>query len=109
VSALTLLDGVNIALGTSTGTKISAATNQKLGLFGVAPVVQPSGTDQQAVTLGNVENAIGALTFSDPPTQAELQALSSACETLAFDVRRLSTLLHALRAAGINFGTWKSA
>jgi len=41
------------------GVPICTAANQKLGLFGVAPVVQPSGAGQQAVTLGNVENAIG--------------------------------------------------
>lgn len=107
VNALTLLDGANIALGTGAGTKLGTAANQKLGLFGVTPIVQPSGSDQQAVTLENVENAIGGLTFSDPPTQAELQALSSACETLAADVRALSGLIHALRTAGISLGTWK--
>lgn len=69
-------------------------------------MVQPSGADQQAVTLEYVENAIGGLTFSDPPTQAELQALSSAGETLAADVRALSTLIHALRTAGITLGLW---
>ncbi|HEU5124990.1 MAG TPA: hypothetical protein VFW05_13120 [Verrucomicrobiae bacterium] len=92
---------------TPPGTRIGISTDQKLGLFGVAPVVQPSGADPQAVTLGNVENAIGGLAFSDPPTQAELQALSSACETLAADVRALSGLIHSLRASGVSLGLWK--
>lgn len=34
-------DGVNVVLGTSTGTKIGTATTQKLGFYNVTPVVQP--------------------------------------------------------------------
>jgi hypothetical protein len=40
-----------------------------------------------------------ALTISDPPTQAEVEALRDKCEELADDVRALSTLVHALRTA----------
>lgn len=36
-------DGVNVAVGTSAGTKIGTATSQKLGFFNAAPVVQQSG------------------------------------------------------------------
>jgi len=42
---------------------------------------------------------IGGLTISDPPTQAELQALRDKCEELADDLRNLSTLIHSLRTA----------
>lgn len=63
-------------LGAGSGIRIRTAANQKLGLFGVAQIAQPSGEDQQAVTLQNVESAIGGLTFSNPRTQAELQTLS---------------------------------
>lgn len=45
----TLADGANAAVGTSTGTKIGTAATQKLGLWGVTPVVQPSGASQAAV------------------------------------------------------------
>jgi hypothetical protein len=34
-----------------------------------------AGADQAAVTLGNADAEIGGLTISDPPTQAEVQAL----------------------------------
>jgi len=68
-----------------------------VGATGAAPVLQPSGADQAAVTLGNADGEIGALTISDPPTQAEVQALRDKCEELADDVRALSTLLHSLR------------
>jgi hypothetical protein len=35
------------------------------------------------VTLGNADGEIGGLTVSDPPTQAEIQALRDKCEELA--------------------------
>ena len=37
---VTLAAGVNIALATTTGTKIGTAANQKLGFFNVTPIVQ---------------------------------------------------------------------
>jgi len=40
---------------------------------------------------------IGGLKISNPPTQAEVQALRDACEELADDVRALAVLLHALQ------------
>lgn len=52
---LTFIDGNNVILGTSTGTKIGTATNQKLGFYNSTPVVQTTGsTDVLAglVTLG---------------------------------------------------------
>ncbi len=39
----TLADGANVALGTTTGTKIGTATSQKLGFFNATPVVQQTG------------------------------------------------------------------
>ena len=41
---LTMADPANIALGTTTGTKIGTATSQKLGFWNVTPVVQPATT-----------------------------------------------------------------
>ena len=49
------------------------------------------------------------MSFSDPPAQTELQALGSACETLAADVRAISTLAHALRLALLNIGAIKGS
>jgi len=82
-------------------------TGGKIGFYGATPVVQPAGADQAAVTLGNTDGEIGGLTISDPPTQAEVQALRDACEELADDVRALSTLVHALRTALVNSGMIK--
>ena len=54
-SAVTLADGDDIAVGSTTGTQLATAATQKLGLFGTTPVVQPAPADQAAVTLGNVD------------------------------------------------------
>jgi len=72
----------------------------------VTPVTQPAGTNQAAVTLGNTDGEIGGLTIFDPPTQLEIQALRDACEELADDVRALAPLVHALRTALVNSGTY---
>jgi hypothetical protein len=86
---------------------IVGATGGKIGFYGVTPVTQPAGASQAAVTLGNTDGAIGGLTISDPPTQAEVQALRDKCEELADDVRALSTLVHALRGALVAVGVVK--
>jgi hypothetical protein len=86
---------------------VVGATGDKIGFFGATPVVQPSGANQAAVTLGNVDGEIGGLTISDPPTQAEVIALRDACEELADDIRVLSTLVHALRSALVAEGLVK--
>jgi len=110
VHHFSLADGTNLDLGTTTGSKLGTAADQKLGLWGVTPVVQPAGAAQAAVTLGNADNEIGGLTFGvGGPTQAETNALRDKCEELADDVRNLSTLIHALRTAGVNAGLWKGA
>lgn len=41
-TSLTLAEGANLILGTSTGSKIGTATTQKLGFFNAAPIVRPS-------------------------------------------------------------------
>ena len=88
---------------------IVGATGGKIGFYGVTPVTQPAGADQAAVTLENVDGEIAGLTISDPPTQAEVQALRDKCEELADDVRALSTLVHALRGALVSEGSIKKS
>lgn len=51
---VTLAEGVDVALGTVTGSMIGTATTQRLGFYGSAPVVKPA-----ALTAANV-NAIDA-------------------------------------------------
>lgn len=59
------------------------------------------------MTLGNTDGEIGGLPISNPPTQAEVQALRDKAEELADDVRALATLVHALRAALVSVGVVK--
>jgi hypothetical protein len=40
--AITVSDGGNVVLGTTTGTKIGTATTQKIGFYNATPVVQPT-------------------------------------------------------------------
>jgi hypothetical protein len=47
-AALTITDAGNVALGTTTGTKIGTGTTQKLGFYNATPVVQR--TDMGALT-----------------------------------------------------------
>ncbi len=42
---------------------------------GRTPLTWRPGATQAAITLGNLDGEIGGLTISDPPTQAEVQAL----------------------------------
>jgi hypothetical protein len=88
-------------------TQIGGSASARIGFWGATPVVQPSGADQAAVTIGNADGEIGGLTISDPPSQAEVQALRDKCEELADDVRALSALVHALRGALLTVGMVK--
>lgn len=42
-TTMTFGEGMNMALGTTTGTKIGTGTNQKLGFYNSTPIVQPTG------------------------------------------------------------------
>ena len=75
----TLAEGVDIAVGTTTGTKIGTATTQKLGFFNATPVVRPAAYtptnvssdrsyDANATTLDEVADVLGTLI-------ADMQAL----------------------------------
>lgn len=47
---ITMVDGGNIAAGTTTGTQIGTSASQKLGFYAATPAVQPSGAAQAAIT-----------------------------------------------------------
>lgn len=79
ISGQTILDGTNIVLGTTTGTKIGTATNQKLAFFNSTPIVQPGSTTDLRVALINL-----GLLASGGATPLDLNggALTSATHTL---------------------------
>lgn len=51
---MTYSDAANIAVGTTTGTKIATATTQKLGFFNSTPIVQPGATSDLGTVLSNL-------------------------------------------------------
>jgi hypothetical protein len=66
----------DIAVGTTTGTKIGTATTQKLGFYNATPVVQPTAVADitTVATAGTLPTADGSVTVADAdaPTNAEL-------------------------------------
>src|SRR3990167_6159416 len=54
-----ILDGRNIQLGQTTGTKIGTATTDKLGFYNKTPIIQRSGS-AQAQVLGTADSTYSA-------------------------------------------------
>ncbi len=50
----TLMDGANIAVGTTTGTRIGTTAAQKLGFFNATPIVQPANTTDLRAAIINL-------------------------------------------------------
>ena len=55
-----IADATNVVLGTATGTQVGTASNQKLGLWGATPVIQPAGTGELVGLNGNAATAANA-------------------------------------------------
>lgn len=97
---------------TASGTGIAVPQRGRMLLYCNATNVvllfkDPGASAQAAVTLGNTDDAIGGLAIGAAYSQAEVQALRNACETLADDVRALSGLVHAMRDALVVHGIIK--
>lgn len=95
----TLADAANIALGTTTGTKIGTATNQKLGFYNATPIVQGSAVADLTVTAttGTLPTANGSVTIADAATPTVSELLEYCVELEA----KLETLLARIRATGL--------
>ncbi len=87
-AGLSITDATDIALATTTGTKIGTATSQKLGFWNVTPIIQPAGA-LQAAPAAYVTGAFGL------DSNAHMQAL--------YD------LVVAIRTALVNSGIMKGA
>lgn len=57
-TSLTFSSGANIILNTTTGTKIGAATNQKLGFWNATPVIQPTNAIAAAAFVANTSGIV---------------------------------------------------
>ena len=96
--AIQILDGRNIQVGITTGTKIGTATTQKLGFFNKAPVAQQ--TDGAALT-NNVTSGGSADVIAD---FTNLTTYSTDAATIRNDIyqlaRKVKIIGDALRLFG---------
>lgn len=100
----TLTDGANVAVGTTTGTKIGTATTQKLGFYNATPIVRPGGFTQTystadktiAAYTADVENAAYTGATDGEAKLADLNALRVAYENLRALAEDTTQALNAL-------------
>jgi len=88
---LQILDGRNIQLGKTTGTKIGTETTQKLGFYNTTPIIQRSGAAQNGIT------TTGATQTNPYGYTTEAQA------------NAIVTLVNELRAALVAIGIIKGS
>jgi len=130
-AGLTMADAANIAADTTTGSKIGTAVTQKIGFWNAAPIVQPSGAAQAAISAtltdstglsGTHDDTLAAtttqadLTGGEDPTEAEFNTLLAEIRVMcqnqsdvAQKVIELVTLVNAMRTALVNAGLIKGA
>lgn len=85
---ITLSNSVNIVAGTSAGTKIGTATNQKFGFYNATPVVQQTQTATaltNSVTAGGTTGTIANFT--------DLSVYANDAATIRNDIYQLSLAL----------------
>jgi hypothetical protein len=99
VDDLTVRDGKNVVLDTTTGTKIGTAATQKLGLWNVTPVVQPSAVAGIGVTYTANEPAAadGSITIANGNSVSNAELAHYVHELNA----KVDAVLVALRAVGV--------
>jgi len=92
-------DAVDIATGTTTGTKIGTATTQKISLWNATPVVQPAAVANitTTATTGSLPTPNGSVTIANAATPTVTELLDYCVELEA----KLEDLLGKLRTVGI--------
>lgn len=83
-TALTVVDSLNVAVGTTTGTKIATATTQKLGFWNATPVVQPASANQAALSLD--VDVTGADTVDKSAVNANFTSIQTLVNQLRADL-----------------------
>lgn len=64
-SVCTFADAVNLAFGSTTGTKIATATTQKLSFYNATPIVRPSALTTQLTTLTHTAPGVDDFAIQD--------------------------------------------
>jgi hypothetical protein len=97
--SITVSDGGNVVLGTTTGTKIGTATTQKISLWNATPVVQPAAVANitTTATAGALPTPDGAVTIANTATPTVTELLEYCVEL----EDKLEDLLGKLRTVGI--------
>jgi hypothetical protein len=92
-------DANNIALGTTTGTKIGTATTQKLAFWNATPVVQPTAVADitTTATTGSLPTPDGGVTIANAATPTVAELLKYCVELEA----KLEAALSRLRSLGL--------
>lgn len=103
-TALTFADAYNVAVGTTTGTKIGTSTTQKLGFFGATPVVRPAAYTQSYVSASRTVAALSAVAPSATNTlggwgfssDAEMTAFVKEIKNIITDYTNIKNNLNAV-------------
>lgn len=98
-AGISVADAQNIALATTTGTKIGTAATQKLGFWNAAPVVQPTAIANITTTAstGTLPTADNTVTIANAATPTVVELLGYCVELEA----KIEDLLGKLRTIGI--------
>ena len=96
-------EGVDIVLGTTTGSKIGTGATQKLGFYGATPVVRPVGAEQASIT----DNSAGSAGASVETAGASYDATTRT--NLNNAVATLTQRINALRSALVSVGIIKGS
>ncbi|MFZ9739644.1 MAG: hypothetical protein ACO3EZ_16730, partial [Prochlorotrichaceae cyanobacterium] len=94
-TAISVFDGVNFEIGTTTGSKFATATTQKISFYGSTPIVQPTATNvvsalqdlglvSTSVTLG-VADIANAVTDWSGNISATTRFLADTSTTISLD------------------------
>lgn len=110
---VTLAEGVDLTLGTTTGTKIGTGATEKLGFYGATPVVQRTAYTQTYSTAdkthanptaavltdngggGATDNTIGAIT-GDQSVKDAVSELADEINKLVADVADVKQLVNSV-------------
>jgi hypothetical protein len=102
-TSVSLEDGSNLVLGTTTGSKIGTAATQKLGFWNATPAVQPSGASQAALTDSSGGTADGTVSAVGATNSGDVSG------TINNNFKEVVTLLNAIRSALVTVGIIKGA
>lgn len=111
---LTVAEAGNVILGTTTGTKIGTATDQKLGFYNATPVVQPTAYTQtfstadkthaartSAATATTAATNVSPYGYSQAQADAIVTNLNAVRADLADTAAVLNSLIDDLQALGL--------